>query len=751
MGAKTDRRERFSRWVFSLLALAAPALAAYYIYFLWRTPALDFVYGRDSAVVIEVISGGEAEAAGLRAGDLLLTVNDDTPFDAWHDEIQLGQSYLLGIERDGRRLTVAAPAVSVLQINLLRNLSTIFVTLIFWGSGALLLLRRYQQLEVRLFFLLTQTLAITLLSVLSNIGLWPGPRWMVPLSVVCFHLAAPLLLHYHISFPVLLGSPIQRRRVMGLLYGLVPLAAAGVLWGSDRLANLVVFCAILEYLGAAVIIVYVYLRLAAIRDRRRLRLVVAGTVVAIFPVLLYYSTATLRNSTPIIPEWLVGLFCTIAPLSHLYATARHNLFGIDRLINRALVYIFLSLGILAVYLGPVWLLYRFLPGDGRTQAAVMIGLILLVGLTFDRARTQVQKLVDNLFYGGWYDYPGVVETVSDALARSLDREQLIHVLTRQVPKLMQLGSGELWIGEPDSTIPSRPRPPRWRTRLKVQGKRSALWAVGPRRDGEDLSSADRRILKTLAHQAEIALNNVLLVEALHRRVDEIGASREDLAQAQYKLLRSREEERARLARDLHDEPIQTLVGLNLQLGLLEAPARADDPPLGESLRVMRAEVRQVLGELRQLCAQLRPPMLDTVGLGAALRALAEQSPARDCTIKLDFAPDEELQSLPEEVAVDLYRIAQEALVNVARHAGARQAAIRLAWEDARLVLEVRDDGRGFVAPRALGRLTRQGHFGLVGMRERVELIGGRFALESSPGRGTTVRVTWRQEDQPASL
>ena len=166
---------------------------------------------------------------------------------------------------------------------------------------------------------------------------------------------------------------------------------------------------------------------------------------------------------------------------------------------------------------------------------------------------------------------------------------------------------------------------------------------------------------------------------------------------------------------------------------------------------MRAEVRQVLVELRQLCAELRPPMLDTVGLGAALRALAEKSPGRDCTINLNLAPDAELRSLPEEVAVDLYRIAQEALANVARHAGARQAVIRLAWQDPRLILEVWDDGRGFVAPRVLGSLTRQGHFGLVGMRERVELIGGQFALESAPGRGTTVRVTWRQEDQPASV
>jgi signal transduction histidine kinase len=287
--------------------------------------------------------------------------------------------------------------------------------------------------------------------------------------------------------------------------------------------------------------------------------------------------------------------------------------------------------------------------------------------------------VDQLFYGGWYDYPGVVEAVSDALSRTLDREQLTDVLTRQVPALMQLHSGEFWIGEQGQSPPLLLSPsPHLHFPLTFQQQVRGLWTVGLRRDGEDFSAADQRILKTLAHEAEIALNNTLLVETLRRQLDEIRASRETLAQAQRQLLRSSEEERGRLARELHDGPIQALVGLNMQLGLLLG--RASPPPaasggtlplsqtLGEgegrgggegdssltdALTAMRAEVRELLSELRQVCAELRPPMLDTLGLGAALRALAEEWSAQcGVAVQLDLPPDATLRPLPGEVAVN---------------------------------------------------------------------------------------------------
>jgi signal transduction histidine kinase len=142
-------------------------------------------------------------------------------------------------------------------------------------------------------------------------------------------------------------------------------------------------------------------------------------------------------------------------------------------------------------------------------------------------------------------------------------------------------------------------------------------------------------------------------------------------------------------------------------------------------------------------------MLDALGLGAALRALAgDWSAQSGVEMCLELPPDatlrpepvEGLRPLPDEVAVNLYRVVQEALANVARHAAARLVTIRLAWEDSRLILTVHDDGRGFVVPTAFQGLAAQGHFGLVSMQERVELVGGTLTVESAPGWGTTVRV-----------
>jgi signal transduction histidine kinase len=383
------------------------------------------------------------------------------------------------------------------------------------------------------------------------------------------------------------------------------------------------------------------------------------------------------------------------------------------------------------------------------QMMAAAGLTLLVGAAFSWTRERVQRWVDRLFYGGWYDYPGVVETVSDALSRSIERRQVVEVLTHQVPVLMQMSSARLWIGSLDDTPPVVSGSPDLRFIFHLQEQRRGVWTVSQHSNGEDFTESDRRILATLAHQAEIALNNVLLVEALRRQIEEIRASRAALALTQRQLLRSREEERARLARDLHDSPIQALVGMNLQLGLLLTPTSSKGKSEGESalrqaLQDMRSQVRSLLSELRQMCTDLRPPTLDTLGLGAALRILADDwSGQTGVTVHLDLPADVSLRPLPDEAAVNLYRVAQEALANVARHAAARQVTLRLAWQGDCLALSIRDDGRGFALPKALRNLVEQGHFGLVGMQERVELIGGQLSIESTPGRGATILVTWQ--------
>jgi signal transduction histidine kinase len=573
---------------------------------------------------------------------------------------------------------------------------------------------------------------------------------MVSLAVASLVIAAPLLLHYQLTFPAVLGTPRRRLGILAPLYGLA-LAGAVEAWSRPvPWTSPAVFGALLVGLAAFGVAIFAYFRRASADSRRRLRVAFAGTIAGLlFPMVIYILPNALMGYSPDIPRWSVSLLLVVVPVSYLYAAGRHDLFGIDHLLNRASVYAVLSVGIFVLYLAILFPLYRAAPKAPALQVSVIAGLTLFAAFTFQPARARVQRWIDQLFYAGWYDYPGVVEAVSTRLARSQEWEEVSGILTREIPRQMHLRGAQLAVGERYASTLEPGARAGLEIALDCGGQACGAWTVGSRRDGDAFNPDDRRILQTLAREAEISLSSVLLLEALHRQLDEIRASRETLVQVQHQLLRSREEERGRLARDLHDGPIQALVGMNMQMGMLipsTGPAN-DGSPTAEALREMRVEVRDLINELRQVCIELRPPMLDTLGLGAALRALAEDwSAQHGAALQLDLPPDAKLRSLPEEVALNLYRVVQEALSNVARHAEAHRVNLRLVWDtdSDRLDLTVQDDGHGF-APAAIEDLAGQGHFGLAGIRERVALIGGQWRLESAPGQGTVLNVSWRAD------
>jgi signal transduction histidine kinase len=739
--------DQFIRCLFIFIAVLIPALTALGVYLQASMPAVDCTLDWQTGVVLDVPPDSFANYAGLMPGDVILSV-DGIPLTNWKS-IETGNRAAT-IKRGDQSLTLELPILPFARVNLPALLNAIAVALTFWGIGTLLLWRRFQDQVARLFFLLTQSIGIGLLFFLAYPQLSIRPDWMAVLSIVGFHLAGALLVHFYLTFPVVLGSPRQRHLILIPTYGLMLVALAFRMSATELGLRLSFLYNTAEIIGAVGILIYCYLRRATPDGKRRLRLVVFGGIASTVPNFLFYLLPTIAGAASRMPGWMVGPLLILSPASYLLAIVRHHLFDIDRLLNRALVYATLSFGILLLYLGPFLLIYRFLPGDWLAQVFIVAAVTLLVGLSFDWTRAGVQRWVDRFFYGGWYDYPGVVETISAALARTIERAQLTEVLTRQVPRLMQLHEGRVveWsdsrvvkpLDDATMRLADYPSPVALHFPLTFQGETRAVWHVGAHRDGEDFTTADRRILSTITRQAETALGNVLLVETLRRQLDEIRASRETLTQAQRQLLRSREEERTRLARELHDGPIQDLVGLNMQLGLLLTDGES---PLAETLTAMRAEVRGLLTDLRQLCAELRPPMLDTIGLGAALRVLADEWTSQSSVpVTLDLPADATLRILSSEIGVNLYRLVQEALTNVAHHADAQSVTIRLTWQDSRLTLTIRDDGRGFVVPSALHELAAQGHFGLVGMQERVSLIGGTCTVESAPGAGTTVRVVW---------
>jgi two-component system sensor histidine kinase UhpB len=215
--------------------------------------------------------------------------------------------------------------------------------------------------------------------------------------------------------------------------------------------------------------------------------------------------------------------------------------------------------------------------------------------------------------------------------------------------------------------------------------------------------------------------------SFRRMLERLEAERRRSASA---ALEAQEQERARVARDLHDEVNQSLTGLVLRL---EAVRSKSPPELAAELAETRALANQAMEELVALARQLRPTALDDLGLKAALAGTAEEL-GRQTGIATSFGASGEFADLPGDAQLVLYRVGQEALANAARHSGAGSIVVRLAREQQRVELTVSDDGRGFSFDEAGEGL------GLEGMRERALLVGGDLAVESRPGVGTRVRL-----------
>jgi len=204
-------------------------------------------------------------------------------------------------------------------------------------------------------------------------------------------------------------------------------------------------------------------------------------------------------------------------------------------------------------------------------------------------------------------------------------------------------------------------------------------------------------------------------------------------------MRAQEEERRRLARDLHDEVNQALTAILLRL---EALAQASPQTNIEELNELKRLVNQAMEELLNLARQLRPSALDDHGLMPAVETQLKRFSARtgvEVSLNAGGTPDD----LPEDVQTAVYRILQEALANVGRHAGATAVSVDIEADDERLELHIRDDGAGF-DPTALGRRTNGdgpgAGLGLSGMGERARLAGGELDVRSAPGGGTTVSL-----------
>ena len=236
------------------------------------------------------------------------------------------------------------------------------------------------------------------------------------------------------------------------------------------------------------------------------------------------------------------------------------------------------------------------------------------------------------------------------------------------------------------------------------------------------------VLTTFANQAAIALENARLLNA-------VTTHREELQTLSTQLMNAQEEERKRISQELHDEIGQALTAMHINLTAVDQGLPAGyTPVVGERLEETMMLTDEVLGQVREMALNLRPSMLDDIGLPLTLRWHVNRYARRvGLEAQLEIVGLEE--RLAPEVETVLYRLVQEALNNIAKHAQASQVHIRLERKDSIVTALVEDDGRGFDMQKMASRKPSERGVGLLGMRERVASLGGSFRIHSSPGQG----------------
>ncbi len=332
----------------------------------------------------------------------------------------------------------------------------------------------------------------------------------------------------------------------------------------------------------------------------------------------------------------------------------------------------------------------------------------------------------------------VVEQLEDtalALPRDMERTILIFGLGS-----LLVASGAAWLHARTVVRPIRD--------LTNASKRIAAGSLDDpvavtREDevGELARSFDTMRVRLKASLAESRRWTDELETRVHERTRELESLSRSRAELLGKIISAQEEERLRISRELHDETAQELV--HLVRGLEQIRDGSDDTRV-QSVDDLIEATRETLKSVRRFSRDLRPSVLDDLGLMAAIEAIVEDTNAKlpgGATLRVEGEP----QRVAEAVELALFRIAQESLRNVEKHAEATSALVELHFTSDAITLSVSDDGAGFDAPRNVSDLARAGKLGLVGMKERCELVDGSFDLQSSPGEGTRVAVIVRND------
>lgn len=486
--------------------------------------------------------------------------------------------------------------------------------------------------------------------------------------------------------------------------------------------------------------IYRYRRASSSVQRQQIKWVVFGISAALAVFLglqlaLGVSGADAPTSAGALVMYMIWytllsyLAVLLIPVSIGIAVLRHHLFDIDVIINRTLVYGALTASVVGIYVVVVGGLGTLLQARGNFLVSMLAA--GLVAVLFAPLRTRLQRSVNHLLYGERDEPYTVLSRLGQRLESTLVPDAVLPTVVRTVAEALNLPYAAVELErdgayEIAATAGNSAGDP-VRLPLVYGGETIGRLVLETRAGDESFSTSDRRLLEDLAHQISVAAHAV-------RITDEAVRLSADLQRSRERLVKTREEERRRLSRDLHDGLGPTLGSLPMKLDVAGDLLERDPTAARNLLHGLKWQAQSAVADIRRLVYELRPPALDELGLVGAIRESAAQYAQNG--LRVSVSVKEELSSLPAAVEVAAYRIVQEALTNVAHHAaaGVCSVTLKLDEESGTLDLEIKDDGRGLSHGRGKG-------VGLYSMRERAEELGGSCIVESPPGAGARVRAT----------